>query len=538
MNTQPDVTVIVPVYNAMPYLTECMGSLVGQSIGADRMEIIAVDDGSTDGSSEELSRFAQLYPAMVTVLHQANSGSPGGPCNRGLDVATGRFVFFVGADDTLWREALERLVAEAEDYGSDVVAGRMVGVNGRYVHQAFYAKTDHDVQLFESALPWTMSNTKLFRRELVERLGLRFPEDLPLGSDQPFTLEACLHARRISVLADGDYYFALKRTDAGNITYRTRADVRLACAAEVMHRAAKLVEAGPHRDAILHRHFAWELTKVLTDGYLELDETTREQICRGVAELCNAYFTDEVRDRLPVRRRLILSLAQAGDLDLLLDVVRKQAEPTLPPLVLEGDRAYVRYPGFREANSVDERNYEILAQSANGWLKSCLHLVSVGTGRQKGSGEIPAVLRVALEGLTTTDASGLQVSAVRRRMPADRRSEASDAGFVVSTPALESIDDGLTAVARFAIPLSDLLARGAGRWTFTLGLNVAGTHYEVPLPADSQLARMYGWHRGRVFEVSSGATKKGALQLRVHPVARRVAIVRSLRSLGARVGRN
>ena len=90
-----------------------------------------------------------------------------------------------------------------------------------------------------------MSNTKLFRRELVERFGLRFPEDLPLGSDQPFTLEACFHAKRISVLADDSYYFALRRTDAGNISYRTRADVRLACAAEVMHRAAKLIEAGP-----------------------------------------------------------------------------------------------------------------------------------------------------------------------------------------------------------------------------------------------------------------------------------------------------
>jgi hypothetical protein len=390
--------------------------------------------------------------------------------------------------------------------------------------------------LFESALPWTMSNTKLFRRELVERLGLRFPEDLPLGSDQPFTLEACVHARRISVLADGDYYFALKRTDAGNITYRTRADVRLACAADVMHRAAKLVEAGPHRDAILHRHFAWELTKVLTDGYLELDEPTREKICRGVAELCNAYFTDEVRDRLPVRRRLILSLAQAGDLDLLLDVVRKQAEPTLPSLVLEGDRAYVRYPGFREANSVDERNYEILTQNVNGWLKSALHLVSLGTGTQNGPGEIPVVLRVALEGLPTTDR--LQVRAVPRRLAAERAPEAPDAGFVVSTLALETVDDGLAAVARFAIPLSDVLAHGAGKWTFTLGLNVAGTHYEVPLPADSQLAQLYGWHRGRAFEVSSVATKKGALQLRVQPVARRVAIVRSLRSPAARVGRS
>ena len=152
---RPDVSVIVPVYNAMPYLTECLTSLVGQSIGSNRMEIVAVNDGSTDSSGDELGRFEQLHPRLFTVLHQSNSGGPGGPCNQGLDVASGRFVFFLGADDTLWREALERLVAEADLYGSDVVAGKMVGVNGRYVHQALFAQTDHDVQLFSSALPWS-----------------------------------------------------------------------------------------------------------------------------------------------------------------------------------------------------------------------------------------------------------------------------------------------------------------------------------------------------------------------------------------------
>ena len=538
MNTQPDVTVIVPVYNALPYLSECLGSLVGQSIGADRMEIIAVDDGSTDGSSEEMSRFAQLHPGLITVLHQPNSGSPGGPCNRGLDVATGRFVFFVGADDTLWREALERLVAEAEEYGSDVVAGKMVGVNDRYVHQALYARTDHDVQLFDSALPWTMSNTKLFRRELVERLGLRFPEDLPLGSDQPFTLEACLHAQRISVLADDTYYFAMRRTDAGNISYRTRSDVRLACAAEVMHRAAKLVEAGPHRDVILRRHFAWELTKVLTEGYLELDETAREDICRGVAELCNAYLTDGIRDGLPVRRRLMLSLAQAGDLDTLLEVVREQAEPTLPPLILDGDRAFVRYAGFREATSVDEHCYELLTQSVKGWLEDCLHVVSLGCGRQKGKSELRAVLRLALGGLTAADASRVRVSAVPGPFPADRRSGAPAPGVVVSELTLEAIDDGLATIVRPAFRLADLLAHGSGRWTFTLALTVAGKPRELPLPADSELPPRYAWHRGRVFRVSSTATKKGQLQLRVQAVSRREAVGQSLRSLTTRAERN
>ncbi len=55
--SNPDVTVVVAVYNTMPYLTECLNSLVRQTIGTDRMQIVAVDDGSTDRGGAELDRF-------------------------------------------------------------------------------------------------------------------------------------------------------------------------------------------------------------------------------------------------------------------------------------------------------------------------------------------------------------------------------------------------------------------------------------------------------------------------------------------------
>ncbi|RBL84108.1 glycosyltransferase family 2 protein, partial [Streptomyces cavourensis] len=188
----PDVTVVVAVYNTMPYLTECLNSLLGQSIGHERLEVIAVDDGSTDDSGRELDRFAAEHPDVITVVHQPNSGGPAAPSNRALELATGRFVYFIGSDDHLGEEALERMVACADADGSDVVVGRMAGVNGRYVHQKLYKEGRREVTLFDSALPFTLANTKLFRRELVEKYGLRFPEDMPVGSDQPFTIErAC-----------------------------------------------------------------------------------------------------------------------------------------------------------------------------------------------------------------------------------------------------------------------------------------------------------------------------------------------------------
>ena len=328
----PDVTVIVPVYNTMPYLTRCLMSLVRQSIGRSRLEVIAVDDGSTDGSGVVLDRFVRRFPDLFTVIHQPNSGGPAGPSNRGLRLATGRYVFFLGADDYLGRQALARLVAAGDGWGADVVAGRMVGCNGRFVPQAIFARTDPDVDLYTSALPFAMSNTKLFRRSLLVEHDIRFPESLPFGSDQPFTVAACVHARKISVLADYDYYYAVRRHDAANITYRASHRQRLACTTAIMAATADLLPAGPRRDAILHRSFASELSKLTRPDFLTLDPATQTDIAAGIATLADQYLTEPIAARLDVNRRLRLRLAQHHHLDHLRTLISHNSTHQPPPL--------------------------------------------------------------------------------------------------------------------------------------------------------------------------------------------------------------
>nr|WP_037887320.1 glycosyltransferase family 2 protein [Streptomyces viridochromogenes] len=115
----PDVSVIIGAYNAMPYLTRCVTSVMEQTIGYDRIELIAVDDGSTDGTGAELDRLAQEFPGVMRVVHQANSGGPSAPRNAGLELARGRYVFFLDADDHLGPQALERMVAMADANGSE-----------------------------------------------------------------------------------------------------------------------------------------------------------------------------------------------------------------------------------------------------------------------------------------------------------------------------------------------------------------------------------------------------------------------------------
>ncbi|MFI0896879.1 glycosyltransferase family 2 protein [Streptomyces sp. NPDC020983] len=524
MTPPPDVTVVTAVYNTMPYLTECLTSLVEQTIGLDQLEVVAVDDGSTDDSLKELERFASLYPGTVKVLRQPNSGGPAAPSNKALDAATGRYVFFIGSDDRLAPFALERMVAAADEHGSDVVVGKMEGTNGRYVHQELYQETRHDVTFTNSALPWTVANTKLFRRELVERHGLRFPEDMPVGSDQPFTIEACLRASRISVLADGTYYYAVKREDSGNITYRANHEARLACAARVMDHVAGLVEPGPLRDAVLMRHFRWELAKLFQDDFPALDAGVRERLVQGVAGLADRYLTDAVRDSMGVKQRVRIGLAQARRTDELCALIEDETEHGAPPFVLEGERAYARYPGFRDADAtLPMRWFEIVEESVAGRLSAGARITSAVWGRSGQGPVLDLTAKIKLLGpYGAGPAFGVELVMTGAEGVPDVPGESSVKGMPKG---------GAATLVGGRIPLRALAAasRGAVRWRPVLAVTLAGTPYRVRLSA-SGTRRWRLVRRGlRTYAVALSNDSKGRLMCTVAPIGLRAVAARLLR---------
>ncbi len=209
-----DVSVVVPVYNAMPYLGTLIRSLVDQDLDRRRYEVLAIDDGSTDDGPAVLDEFAARHP-QLTVVHQANSGWPGIPRNRGLDLARGRYVFFADADDEMGPQALRRMVQFADEHGSDVLLPKMVGVGGRWVRR-MYEQTQVDADL-ETAFT-TLSPQKLFRRSFLVEEGIRFPEEKVRLEDGMFLARAYLRARRVSLLGGYDFYRLVARDDGQNIS--------------------------------------------------------------------------------------------------------------------------------------------------------------------------------------------------------------------------------------------------------------------------------------------------------------------------------
>ena len=206
------VSIVIPVYNAGCYLRQCLDSVLGQTLRD--IEVICVDDGSTDGSAAVLAEYV-AKDNRVVLLAQKNSGQ-GMARNYGLERAVGKYVYFMDADDELASaDALERLVCEADrgqldalffDAETTVDAGFDAGkasVNPKdYVREGNYSGIYDGSELFARFLKrneycvclWIA----LFRREFLSKCGIRFPNCRIFHEDDIFMTRVMIAAARTS----------------------------------------------------------------------------------------------------------------------------------------------------------------------------------------------------------------------------------------------------------------------------------------------------------------------------------------------------
>lgn len=339
----PRVSLVIPVYDAGPYLRPCLDSVVAQDVAAGDLEVIAVDDGSTDSSGELLDEYARAHPHL-RVIHQANSGWPGRPRNVGLDAARGDYVFFLDADDELGPEALRRLADFADAHASDVVVPKMVGVGGRQIVEEVYASTQPDAD--RTLVFGTLTPGKLFRRSFMAEHGLRFPEGRIRLEDGQLVAKAYLKARRVSVYADYDCYFLRRRDDGGNISYNLGApEAYTAGIAGVLDVVREHAPDPALADAVALDLYGRKALKQLRPSrYFGYDVARREAWVRAIGDLARAHVPAHVEDDLRMRRRLRSRLARAGDRTALEALLRDQEEHRDPPVRVAQGRVLLDLP--------------------------------------------------------------------------------------------------------------------------------------------------------------------------------------------------
>src|SRR4051794_26877670 len=312
-DSMPKVSVIVPVYNPGSDIDDCIDSLLRQTLPAAELELIFVDDGSTDATPARLDALAEQH-RHVRVEHIPNSGWPGRPRNVGLDVATGDFVFFVDNDDYLEHDALERVHSTALEDRADVVVGKVVGHGKRRVPHNVFERNLHGVP-FEPALLSLLTPHKLFRRRLLDEHGIRFPEGKRRLEDHPFVLSAYFAAERISVIADHPVYHWVRREE--QVTASTApfdAQGYFENVREVLDLVERRVPPGPERDRLLaHWYRGKMLGRVGGRGWLLRDAEWREDLYEAVRALALERFPDDFHDRFPFNLRLRSELLRRGD---------------------------------------------------------------------------------------------------------------------------------------------------------------------------------------------------------------------------------
>ncbi len=199
------ISIIIPIYNAEKYLRECLDSVIGQTLQG--IEIICVDDGSTDNSLRILREYSGK-DERIKIIEQVNSGA-GAARNAGIAVAQGEYLAFMDADDVYCPEALELAYSKVNECNSDMVVFDAVFFDDKSEWQVCqlnkfllggrqtYSVCSEPKFLFQIAAcnPWT----KIFRREFIQKAELQYQE-IKTANDLCFVCSAMACAERIAVL--------------------------------------------------------------------------------------------------------------------------------------------------------------------------------------------------------------------------------------------------------------------------------------------------------------------------------------------------
>ncbi|GCD45440.1 bifunctional glycosyltransferase family 2 protein/CDP-glycerol:glycerophosphate glycerophosphotransferase [Streptomyces paromomycinus] len=293
----PDVSVVVIVYNDADRLPTAVRSVLDQTLHG--VEVLIVDDCSTDRSFDVARRLAAAHPDRVRALQlPENSGGCGAPRNHGVQHATGRYVMFLDSDDVLEPNACRNMLEAAERTGADLVSGMCVRVevDSRNKKQTEWypwlysrTRTIESVSELPDLLVFdTLSTNKCYRREFLLAAGLVFPVGIHY-EDLLFSAQAYVAAQRITLIPNHVYFWnVFEKAATKSISNRRHEIANFAHRMEIHRRVDELLEREGLDDLKFHKDVKFlkhDLVLHLRDLPL-LDEDYRREFAR----MANGYL--------------------------------------------------------------------------------------------------------------------------------------------------------------------------------------------------------------------------------------------------------
>ena len=264
----PKVSIIVPVYNAERYLERCLNSLRNQTLKD--VEIILVDDSSTDSSLQICNRIAQ-EDSRIKVIHKANEGA--GPArNAALHIASGEYIGFVDSDDFIELNMFESLYNKAVQYDSDLVMsgvlfvdGNMFSEKGECIRKTYFDKdthfdTEEALKMLRMGIvgssPQDAEDSKygmsiwknLFKHEIIKKNNLAFQSEREIYSeDALFMIDYISCIKKATGISDAFYNYQRNEDSISKSYKKDRFEKSLAFINEVEKRFKKDIKADEYR---------------------------------------------------------------------------------------------------------------------------------------------------------------------------------------------------------------------------------------------------------------------------------------------------
>ncbi len=224
MNTNPKISIIVPIYNNENYLPETLHSILKQSM-IEEMEVLMIDDGSTDNSRDIVEEYALDYDNFFA-FHKSNEG-PSIARNLGIELAKGEYVMFLDSDDIILPDRCEKLYELAKKNDSDFVGSfgkRLTRYNfyGSLIYNNAYKNIENQKEnvIFEEMpeLIWdTFCTNKLYKKSFLDENNIRFMPKMKY-EDIPFALEAYCLGKNVSLTKDTSYLWRIRQDNNSSVT--------------------------------------------------------------------------------------------------------------------------------------------------------------------------------------------------------------------------------------------------------------------------------------------------------------------------------
>jgi glycosyltransferase involved in cell wall biosynthesis len=280
MQTVPYVSILVPVYNVEQYLEQCLDSLVSQTLA--NIEIICINDGSTDSSPEILERFAAADP-RIKLINKKNSGY-GASMNQGLELAQGEYVGIVESDDYAERDMFERLYAAAREHEVAVVRSDYFFTWSEqdtrdavrsYYPSSSYGKVLDTLEHYEVYQVPPAIWSGLYRRSLLEDWNIRFLES-PGASfqDTGFNYKILMATDRLYVLNTPFIHY---RQD--NVASSVKAVSKIYLVVEELKSALGFLENFPAKRTLVRRVMQGIAYQTYRWNIIRIAKEHREEFC-------------------------------------------------------------------------------------------------------------------------------------------------------------------------------------------------------------------------------------------------------------------